>query len=108
MPLSATLSISSRISLKFKCAYLSDQLVAKQMLGLGELESRPAVVAVRLQDEKDVVLGRDLGEKRDVLLGDERELQHLAGVELGVGVTDRLDEAAELRAEDVERNVAGR
>src|SRR5262245_27871732 len=54
MPVSATLSISSRISECFN-RYLSDQLVAKQILGLGQLESRTAVVSVGLQHEQDVV-----------------------------------------------------
>src|ERR1051326_1108180 len=51
IPLSATLSISSRISLKFKSSALSNQLVAQQVLRLGELESRAAVVAVGTHDE---------------------------------------------------------
>src|SRR5690349_19087130 len=51
IPLSATLSISSRISLKFKSSALSNELVAQQVLRSGELESRAAVIAVGTHDE---------------------------------------------------------
>src|SRR3954451_15137451 len=77
MPRSATLSISSRISLKFKSAS-SDQFVAQQMLRARQLVSRPAVIAVRLQHEEHVILRSDRGKKGDVLFRDQRELQHLA------------------------------
>src|SRR5688500_1783720 len=76
------------------------------MLGLDELVARPAVVSVRLQDEEDVVLRCDLGEKDDVLPGDQGELLHVAGVQLRVRGADGLDEAAELRAEDFQGDVA--
>src|SRR4029078_3972636 len=105
MPLSATLSMSSRISLKFNVGYLSNQLVPKQILRLRELVSGASVVPVGPQDEQDVVLGRYLGQECNVLLGNERELQHFAGVQLRIRVADRLDEASELRAEDVQRHV---
>src|SRR5437764_15385871 len=104
MPRSATLSINSRISLKFKSAILSRKLARQSRLGFGQLESRPAVIPVRLHDQKHEVLRRDRGKEDDVFLRDERELQHVAGVEFRVG-TNRLDEAAELGAENIERNV---
>src|ERR1043165_2433625 len=76
MPRSATLSIISQISFRFK-SLTSDQFVSKQMLRLRQLEPRAAVVAVGAHDQQDVVLRRDRREKGDDLLGDERELQHI-------------------------------
>src|SRR5205085_6927133 len=105
MPRSATLSMSSRISLKFKCSALSNQLVAQRVLRLGELESRAAVIPIRPHHQKHEVLRRDRRQERDVLLRDERELQHLSGIQLRVRANG-LDESAELRAENVERNVS--
>src|SRR6185295_291925 len=84
MPLSATLSMSSRISLKFKFAP-SDQFVAQEMFCARQLESRAAVVAVGPQHEEHVILGGYRRKERDVLLGHQGKLQHLAGIELGVG-----------------------
>src|SRR6185436_2161436 len=106
MPRSATLSINSRMSFRFNVA-TSDQLVSKQMLRLGQLESCPAVIAVGPHHEQDVVLRRDRREKGNVLLGDERELQHVAGIEIGIRKPDRFHEAAELGAHDVERDAVG-
>src|SRR5258708_29198328 len=74
MPRSATLSISSRISLKFN-SVPSDQLVAKSVLRFGQFVSRTAVIAVRPHHEQEKVLRRDRREQGNVLLGDERELQ---------------------------------
>src|SRR6266542_4510781 len=106
MPRSATLSINSRMSFRFNVA-TSDQFVSKKMLRLRQLEPRPPVITVGAHHQQDVVLGRDRREEGDVFLGDERELQHVAGVEIGVGKADRLNEAAELGAHDVERHVVG-
>src|SRR5438105_4056708 len=103
MPRSATLSISSRISLKFK-SDPSHQFVAQQMLRARQLESCAAVIAVRPEHEEDVILRSDCRKKGDVLLGHEGKLKHLAGVELRVGDPHRLDEAAELRAHRLERH----
>src|SRR5882757_1656839 len=73
IPRSATLSMSSRISFRFnRCP--SDQLVAKQDLRPGQLESGPPVIAVRPENEKDEVFLRDGREKCDVPLRDEGEL----------------------------------
>src|ERR1051326_3737323 len=90
MPRSATLSMSSRISLKFKCPALSNELVAQRVFRFRELESRASVIPIRLHHQENEVLRRDCGEEGDVLLRDERKLQHLAGVQLRVG-SDRLD-----------------
>src|SRR5712691_7429021 len=106
MPRSATLSISSRISFRFKWLPLSDQLIAKRQPRFGQLETCPPVVAAGPQHEQDEVLRRNGGEERDVFLGDERELMHVARIQLRVGDLDGLDEAAELGAEDVDGDAA--
>src|SRR5438067_12194905 len=104
IPRSATISISVRISLKFKLNS-SGELVAEQLFGPRELESRPPVVSIRLQNQKDVILRRHSGDKRDVPLGHQGKLQHVSGIQLCVREADRFDEAAELRAHYVEGDV---
>src|SRR5437588_5188148 len=103
MPRSATLSMSSRISLKFKLA-TSDQLVAKCVLRFRKLVPRTAVIAVRPHHEQQKVLRRDRREQGDVLLGEERELQNVARIEIGIRQPHRFDEASELGADDVQRH----
>src|SRR5216684_4562778 len=73
IPRSATLSISSRISLKFNSA-TSDQLVAKSVLRFGQLVPCAAVIAVRPHHEQQKVLRRDLREQGNVLLGGRRKI----------------------------------
>src|SRR5581483_5638619 len=98
IPSSATFSISSTISLKF---------IAKDLLGAGKLESCAAVIAVRRRYQEHVILRSDFGDKHNVLLGHERKLMHLSGIQLRVRQADRLDESAELRAHHIDRNTPG-
>src|SRR5436305_10480213 len=100
IPRSATLSISSRISLKFNSA-TSDQLVAQRVFCFVQLVPRAAVIAVRPHHEQEKVLRGDRREQGNVRFGEERELQNIAGIEVTVGETDRIDEAAELGSHDV-------
>src|SRR3954467_5079323 len=106
MPRSATLSMSSRISLKFNSA-TSDQLVAKRVLRLRKLVPRTTVIAVRPHHEQQKVLRRDRREQGDVLFGEESELQNVARIQVGIRQTHRFDEASELGADDVERHGIG-
>src|SRR5581483_4848052 len=104
-PSSATFSISSTISLKFKIA-TSGELGAKELLGARQLETCPPEISLGRRHQNDVVLRTDSGDERSVLLRDERELQDLSRVQLGVRNADRLDETAELGAHHIERDVS--
>src|SRR3954471_15755109 len=106
MPRSATLSMSSRISLKFNSA-TSDQLVAKRVLRLRKLVARAAVIAVRPHHEQQKVLRGDRREQGDVLFGEQRELQNVACIQVGIRQTHRFDEASKFGADDVERHGIG-
>src|SRR5438128_8155440 len=104
MPRSATMSISSRISLKFKIP-TSGELVAQELLRARQLESRPPVVAIGPKNQQHVIVRRHFRNEGDVFLRHQRELQNLAGVQSSVREANRFDEASELRSHDIERNV---
>src|SRR5690348_676845 len=88
MPNSATLSINSRISLKFKIG-TSGELVAQLLFGARQFKPRSPVVSVRSGHEKNVILGCHGGNESVVLLRHERKLQHVAGIHFCIRQPDR-------------------